>query len=73
MIDPSIYPTHTACGSCGASTALSWIHGEPVSTGTGRCPRCGSRVLSMIGDIPLDIFLNAARGGSASRLQGRRL
>jgi len=73
MIDRDLYPTFTPCGSCGASTALSWQYGDPVSTGVGRCPRCGYRVLSLVGDIPLDVFLSAVRGGSASRLQGCRL
>jgi len=48
--DPATYPTHTSCGSCGASTALSWDTCDGLSLASGSCPKCGRSVLSAMGD-----------------------
>lgn len=50
MSNHSNFPTHTACGSCGASTVLSWEACDGFSLATGSCPKCGQSVLSAMGD-----------------------
>jgi len=44
------HPTSINCGSCGASTALSWESVQDFSVGIGFCPLCSRTVFSFVGD-----------------------
>jgi hypothetical protein len=59
MMKPGQFPSSIPCGSCGASTPVSWVHGPKVSTASGSCPNCGFSVFSVAGDsVPVEVFLN---------------
>jgi hypothetical protein len=50
MSNPANLPSHTSCGSCGASLALFWETRDGLSLAGGSCPKCGRAVLSAMGD-----------------------
>ena len=51
MSDPTTYPTHTACGSCGASTALESHQLGSLSFAFFICPECHLRFASVAGPL----------------------
>jgi len=70
-------PTSIPCGSCGASTALSWETNPDISIGMGSCPSCSRSVLSLIGDsidmAALDRVLKLNRQARSGHFPERRL